>query len=128
MAPDREQEIKGGLERSIERLRGEGASSGELSNSLLIQILSDLGISNARNVDAERQRLDLSRKLDRVIERQEKLTNVAERLEALEKQEDLNTQFRQQFIGAGILGKILWLLFGGGIVWILTHLPWKQLQ
>lgn len=124
MSPDREQEIKGGLERSIESLRKEGTSNNELSTSLLVQIISDLGITNARNVDAERQRHDIGRKLDRVMEKQEGLSGVLDRLEALEKQEALNTQFRHQFAGAGVFGKFLWAAFGGLIIWLIQHLPW----
>lgn len=129
MSSGRENELSGGLERSIENLRKHGlGAQGNVELSLQLQLLSDLGIINERLANAERQRFELGKKLEKVSEEQgqvrtntETLKALTDAVERLANAETLNTEFRLKFMGGSGVAKIIWVVMGGFAVWFFEN-------
>lgn len=94
-----------------------------LSTSLVIQLLADLSVLSARLTSADQQRSDLARKIDIVLEKQAKVLAAMSKIEDMEKEIRLNSEFRLKFMGGSVVGKLLWVLLGGAFA-VLVERMW----
>lgn len=111
--------------------RHDDLSSGQVSNSLLLQLLSDLGILNERLSAADRQRTDIIAKVEEVLREQNTIKLLNHRIEELTRRvseiqtaERLNSEFRLKFMGGSIVGKLLWVILGGAVA-IMAEKFWR---
>lgn len=114
------------LKETLQKISDEGGHSpAGISLSLQVELLSSLGALNERIGNAENQRIELSRKIDTVLDKINPLPGVLERLQTLETEQKLNTEFRLRFLGGSALAKLIWLTLGGtivgGIIWMIQH-------
>lgn len=102
--------------------RAEQLASGQVSNSLLLQLLSDLGILNERLSHADRQRTDIVEKLNEALKGLSTITALSDRLDKIESHDELNTEFRLKFMGGSMVVRLIWIALGGAAVIILQKL------
>lgn len=117
-------EVMRGLHDRAEKLRNEGPSP-----TLLVQLLADLSILDDRLVNAERQRLDINTKVEKVLDGQVNLPllrqsfdELVRRLGDIEKEIKLNTAFRLRFEGGSMIAKLVWVALGGISLYLVQKL------
>lgn len=100
-----------------------------VSESLLLQALSDIGILSERMLVAERQRQELVEKMDLMLEKQHQfditahiVSEQAKELALLTAEQKLNTEFRLRFMGGSTVAKLVWIALGGGAVWFIQKI------
>jgi len=109
------------------------ANSDDITPSLILDLKNSFNILELKMQTADQQRVSIEGKLDKVLDcttemrliRQEHDQAVI-RLEALERQAELNTEFRLKFMGGSLVARLAWLALGGVGIWFFENVILKR--